>query len=365
MSSLSCTCSSVSFTKPSPTSTDIEQRMELAKEIANNTMRVLLVGPRNSGKTTILTQIKRINNKYDTVHLAERRKIIADIQSAIIEYIQTLCRQSDVLYQNHHKNTLTDSKYSDLLQEILQLKPPFYLTPDIGCKIQTLWRDQGIKETLRNRRHFQIDDNVQHFLDKVQEVSSANYLPEFDDYLRFRQRSIGVAQTKITCDDHNFEFMDMKGQRCARKKWIHFISDIDAILYVLPIADYDLVSGEDNVSNCLVEAINSFRDIMIKGKFFQDKLLMVLFNKFDVFKKKIMEVPITVALDDFPGCGLNAKDASDVVRFVAVWFDLLLRNCIVFLKSIRLYPRRHFILYELLRWISIKSKALCLMSPIS
>merc|ERR1712228_907726 len=163
--------------------------------------------------------------------------------------------------------------------------------------------DNGIKETLRKRHYYQIHDNVEYFFSRIDSIASSEYEPSFDDYLRIRTRSTGFAQTKLSANianfgQHTFEFTDVGGQRSERKKWMRFISeDIDAVLYIIAISDYDLNLFEDNKTNRLVEAVELFKSIM--------------------FKEKIKTVPITVAFDDFPQNEMSPTNEDDVVRFVA------------------------------------------------
>eukprot|EP01083_Nonionella_stella_P039707 108013_1 len=285
---------------------------------------VLLLGTSNSGKTTILKQIKRMNNKYNVENLNKRRQITTHIQSAVIEYMQILCEQSHHLSTQYDFNTSIDQKRVYLSQEVLALKPPFILTPEIAFKIHHLWLDKGIRETLKKRSYFQIDENVDHFLGKVQSISDDAYLPDFEDYLRFAEKSVGFSQTIVNLygdsyRSHPFEFIDVKGNRAERRKWTKFIGDnvdVHLVLYVLPIADYDLTLFEDDETNCLVESIEVFHDVMVKGHFFEEQRLVVLFNKIDIFERKIRKIPITAAFDDFPS-SKNANDAADVLPFIA------------------------------------------------
>eukprot|EP01084_Bolivina_argentea_P224471 379563_1 len=287
-------------------------------------MKILLLGPGNAGKSTILNQIRRINDQYDKKLLDDRRKVTQEIQHAVIEYMRILCVQSDILSTQHNQNTQISVKRDYLRKELLALSSSAVLTPEIGFQIRSLWNDKGIKETLKQRKYFQIDDNVDHFMNKIEEISDAAYLPDFDDYLRFSQQTVGFSQCNVTSiwneyleNLHHFEFLDPKGQRCERRKWQRIIGDdTDAILYVLAISDYDLTLYEDNETNCLVESLNVFRDIMVKNNGFKDKVLVVFFNKFDAFKKKIRKVPITVAFDDYPA-EMDPHDSSDVIRFIA------------------------------------------------
>jgi len=301
-------------------SKEIEKRMKLEKERQKKTIRILLLGPGDSGKTTILKQMKKIHNKYDE---NDSRIMTQYIQDAVVGYMKMLCYQSAILHDQYDEKTLVSAQFEDIRKEFLSLQSPYDLTKQIANNIKTLWTDNGIRETLNKRHYYQIHDNVEYFFDRIDIISSPDYVPNFDDYLRIRTRSTGFAQTKLVANidkfgQHIFEFTDVGGQRSERKKWMRFISeDIHAVLYIIAISDYDLKLFEDNKTNRLIEAINLFKTIMIKGKFFTNKSVLLFFNKYDLFKEKIKKVPITVAFDDFPTNEMNPNDEDDVVRFVA------------------------------------------------
>eukprot|EP00485_Elphidium_margaritaceum_P019148 CAMPEP_0202729514 /NCGR_PEP_ID=MMETSP1385-20130828/186168_1 /ASSEMBLY_ACC=CAM_ASM_000861 /TAXON_ID=933848 /ORGANISM="Elphidium margaritaceum" /LENGTH=414 /DNA_ID=CAMNT_0049395779 /DNA_START=121 /DNA_END=1366 /DNA_ORIENTATION=+ len=334
-------------------SKEIDSQMKAEREKQKKTIRILLLGPGDSGKTTILKQMKKIHNSHDE---ADARNMTEYIRDAVVGYMKMLCYQSKVLHDQHDEKTLVSSELEEMRLEFLQLQSPYDLTVDTSERIRTLWTDTGIQETLRKRHYYQIHDNfdcrhlrknshimddtgiqetlrkrhyyqihdnVAYFLERVDELVKSTYVPSFEDYLRIRTRSTGFSQTKLIANidrfgQHIFEFTDVGGQRSERKKWMRFIyEDINAVLYVIAISDYDLKLFEDNKTNRLVEAINLFKTIMIKGKFFGGKSVLLFFNKYDLFKKKIKEVPITVAFDDFPSNEMNPNDEDDVVRFVA------------------------------------------------
>eukprot|EP01083_Nonionella_stella_P007349 21271_1 len=301
----------------------IEKQMKLAQVKDQKTIRVLLLGPGNSGKTTILKQIRKIHCLDDKTELNERQKITKYVQHAVIEYTKILCEQSEELHDKHKLNTLVHSDNEHIRQEMLQLDLPCALTQQIMYKIKILWSDPGIQPTLESRSLYQIHENVSYFLDQLDTIASPTYTPSFEDYLRFRQRSTGFTQTTMAIHvgnsgEHVFEFTDVGGQRSERGKWMKVISeDINAVLYVLAISDYDLMLYEDNKTNRLKESIDLFRSIMTKGNFFKGKTVLLFFNKYDLFKTKIKKTPITVAFKDFPVKEMNPNNADDVIRFVA------------------------------------------------
>ena len=119
-------------------------------------------------------------------------------------------------------------------------------------------------------------------------------------------------------------------------RFIH--EDIHAVLYIIAISDYDLKLFEDNKTNRLHEAIELFRKIMIKGKFFTNKSVLLFFNKYDLFKEKIKRVPISVAFDDFPS-DMNPHSEGNV-------FSYFLSICTsVFHSQFANYPLYHLYIF--------------------
>ena len=94
---------------------------------------------------------------------------------------------------------------------------------------------------------------------------------------------------------------------------------IQAVLYVVAISEYDLKCFEDDNTNRLVEALDLFKEI-VGGKFFNGKSVLVFFNKYDLFKEKIKVTPITEAFPDFPVDKSDPHDENQVVKYIASKF---------------------------------------------
>eukprot|EP01083_Nonionella_stella_P143860 447971_1 len=317
----------------------IEKHMKLASKEDKRTIRVLLLGPGSSGKTTFLKQIKKIHDHDVIGELNERKSMAPFVRVAVIDYMKILCTQSLELSVKHHEDTLVAKRNEYIRQDMIALQYPYELTEDIARNITTLWADEGIQNTLTKRQYYQIDDNAPYFFERIDAVRMTSYVPSFEDYLRFRKRSTGFYQTKIKLNVRNlgfytFAFTDVGGQRSERRKWMHCVSeDVDAVLYVIALSDYDMTMFEDHRKNRLVDSIELFENIMIKGDFFGNKSVLLFFNKYDLFVEKIKKVPITVAFDDFPTGEMDPHDADDVVRFVASKFLTVFTGAGVNLRS--------------------------------
>eukprot|EP01084_Bolivina_argentea_P282737 484035_1 len=295
---------------------EIEKQMKLEQEKQNKTLKILLLGPETSGKSTLLKQIHRIDKNYDE---KECQSITPIMQCTMVKYMKTLCE--------YYENTSANADMQSLQNDILQLEAPFNLTKDIAHKIQTLWNNTNIKETLKQKQEIKCPDSMCYFMNKISEIACDNYCPSFDDYLRIYTQSKGLEQTNITADvdtygEYMFEFTDIGGQKSEITKWIKFIAeDIHAVVYVISLSDYDK-------SNYILEAIQLFKTIATsnKRKFFKNKPIYIMFNKFDKFKEKITNIPISVAFDDFPNDTMNPNDQNDAVRFIGAKFLQILEN---------------------------------------
>eukprot|EP01084_Bolivina_argentea_P071227 129528_1 len=248
----------------------IENRMNYTgNEHTKKTIRVLLLGTSDSGKTTIVKQLKKIHNITDDIEI-----IGSYIQNAVVGYVKLLCRKSKQLGDTYDEKTYVDEKNEAMRVELSNLNSPYNLNQALTTKISTIWDDEGIKETLKLRARYQIHDNVAYFLNHIDIIFKDYYQPTFDDYVRICTHTTGFEQTNIIANidkfgSHTFEFTDVGGRRSERQKWMKLISeDVHAVLYICALSEYDLKLFEDKKTNRLVEAINLFKTIMIKGKFF-------------------------------------------------------------------------------------------------
>eukprot|EP01083_Nonionella_stella_P180358 642970_1 len=301
-------------------------------------IRILLLGPGSSGKTTIVKQIKKIHHHDETHEEHNMQQTAKYIKESVITNIKILCEESVLLNHKHQLDTLVHPDNECLRHELTELESPYELTQDLAFKVRVLWTDKGIQNTLNHRQYFQIAENASYFFDQVEAIASPNYNPSFDDYVRFRQITTGLSQTQIKINfgcnfgDQVFEFTDVGGQKSERHKVKHAKDDANAVIYVVGLSDYDLTLYEDNTTNRLTESIDMFRDVMLNHKLYVGRTVLLFFNKYDLFKEKIKKVPITVALDDFPEES-DPNDANDVIRFVADKFLNVFRDAKVHLSG--------------------------------
>lgn len=124
---------------------------------------------------------------------------------------------------------------------------------------------------------------------------------------------------------------DVGGQRSERKKWIHCFDNVDYVLFVVAMSEYDQVLFEDRCVNRMHESLNLFRE-MVNNSFFAETPFIVFFNKKDIFEEKVRSKSIRVAFPTYQG-GLN--DVQESADFIV---DTFLSQSKVDIKRRPIYP---------------------------
>jgi len=84
------------------------------------------------------------------------------------------------------------------------------------------------------------------FLNNVDRLSCTDYIPTDQDILRCRVRTTGIKQNIFQANGLIYRVVDVGGQRTERKKWIHCFDDVNSIIFLVALSDYDQTLWEDN-----------------------------------------------------------------------------------------------------------------------
>jgi len=106
--------------------------------------------------------------------------------------------------------------------------------------------------------------------------------------LRSRVRTTGIVQSDFRIKSMDFAMFDVGGQRNERRKWIHCFDNVDAVVFVAALSEFDQVLFEDETQNRLDEALDLFAQI-VNSKWFKNSSLILFLNKKDLFEKKLKE----------------------------------------------------------------------------
>ena len=266
------------------------------QERSKREVKLLLLGAGESGKSTIVKQMRIIHcNGYSREERLEYKPIVC---SNTIESLHSiLYAMKNLRIEFSGISRVEDSK---LLFDITENSMVREITPRLGEIMQRIWKDEGLQRCFRRSREYQLNDSAEYFLNEIGRISHLDYIPTEQDVLKTRVRTIGVMQTQFFYKDRIFRMVDVGGQRSERKKWMHFFDDVTAIIFCTALSGYDLVLQEDPTSNRMVESLALF-DSICNNKIFDKTSIIIFLNKMDIFQEKITRSPLTICFPEFTG----------------------------------------------------------------
>lgn len=282
------------------TDENVKQHNRIQKELQNDrkktkrTVKLLLLGAGDSGKSTIAKQMKIIH--LEGFNDEERLGYKSTIANNILTAMRTLIHQCNKFdYQLAKGN---ESRAQVIISMPRDQEPQ--VTKEIGDIVTSLWQDPAIKQTFGRSSEYQLNDSTQYYFENIVRISAPNYVPNEQDVLRSRVKTTGVLETVFDVEEIIFRLVDVGGQRSERRKWIHCFEDVTAIIFCVAISEYDLKLYEDNETNRMHESLQLFKELC-NTQWFRQTAFILFLNKKDIFEEKIKRVPLTVCFPDYSG----------------------------------------------------------------
>jgi hypothetical protein len=76
-------------------------------------------------------------------------------------------------------------------------------------------------------------------------MAQSDYVPTEQDILRSRVKTTGITEMSFPVKDTIYKVFDVGGQRSERRKWIHCFENLNAVLFMVSLSEYDQVLRED------------------------------------------------------------------------------------------------------------------------
>jgi len=256
-------------------------------------VRILLLGPGESGKSTVFKQMKILQDGGGFTD-EEKLTFRDQIYNNCVSQMRTMIEAAITL-----RHPLSKKESVEYAQKIIKITTHVTWSRELGEMIKHLWSDPGIQEIYQKQGiQYQLNDSTEYFMKHLDRINRSDFIPNEEDILRVRIRSTGIEEAEFHFDKQLFRVIDVGGQRSERRKWIHCFDGITAVLFCSSLIDYYLPLREDPRMNRLKESLMLFKEISEQIAFHTKPIIFFL-NKTDLLVEKLPLYPLEDWYSDF------------------------------------------------------------------
>lgn len=304
-------CDSRELAEQTKQNKKINTELATSKKEDENVIKLLLLGAGESGKSTVLKQMRIIHNSgFSQEESMTKRNVVCantvQAMGALIDGMRGLRIDFSNRICNAHEKLIRET-----LSENTEYNP---FSDAIYTALTDLWADKGMQAAYAQRELFYLHDSAKYFFEALPRINEPNYIPSENDILHTRVPTMGVIEVKFQMKGKIFRVFDVGGQRSQRKKWIHCFDDAKALIYVAALSEYDQVLLEDGTTNRMQESLQLFKQV-VNNKYFVNTSVILFLNKMDLFEEKIIikKRSLKLAFDSYSGPESDMVAALDFV----------------------------------------------------
>ncbi|XP_067913495.1 guanine nucleotide-binding protein G(t) subunit alpha-2 isoform X1 [Heterodontus francisci] len=289
-------------------SKELEKKLQEDAEKEARTVKLLLLGAGESGKSTIVKQMKIIHQ--DGYTKEECLAFISIINGNILQSILAIVRAMSTIgidYGNS-ANVEAGRQLFNLADSVEEGTMP----KELVDAVKKLWTDSGVQACFERAAEYQLNDSASYYLNNLDRITAAGYIPNEQDVLRSRVKTTGIIEEQFACQDLHFRMFDVGGQRSERKKWIHCFEGVTCIIFCGALSAYDMVLVEDDEVNRMHESLHLFNSIC-NHRYFAATSIILFLNKKDLFEEKIRKVHLSICFPNYDGPN-TYDDASNYIK---------------------------------------------------
>ncbi|XDV20002.1 hypothetical protein PO909_025387 [Leuciscus waleckii] len=291
---------------------EIERQLRMDKKDAARQLKLLLLGTGESGKSTFIKQMRII---HGSGYSEEDRRAFAKLvlQNIIVSIHSMLQAMENLNIPFADGKNIT---YAAMLKNVIP-ETVLSLEAKYAEAIKSMWKDQGLQKCFERRREFQLSDSTKYYLDDIDRISAAFYLPTLQDILRVRVPTTGIIEYIFDLQTVIFRMVDVGGQKSERRKWIHCFENVTSIIYLVALSEYDQVLYECANENRMEESKALFKTI-ISYPWFQESSIILFLNKTDILKEKISKSDLKTYFPQYKG---PENDADSAMKFILSMYE--------------------------------------------
>ncbi|ONH67891.1 Guanine nucleotide-binding protein alpha-2 subunit [Cyberlindnera fabianii] len=283
--------------------------------------KVLLLGTGESGKSTILQQLRILHsNGFSEQELFDFKPFIfSNIVSSAKDIVQAY-RRFDVKLEE--SDQINESDFDDILAYQSPVDPSAHFDKNLALKIAALWKNASTTQLIMDHRQdFYLMDSAKYFFEELDRISQEDYIPSVTDIIRTRKKTSGIFDLKFELQGLKIHIFDVGGQRSERKKWIYCFDNVASIIFCVALSEYDQSLLEEKSQNRLEESLTLF-DSVVNSRWFSKCSIILFLNKIDVFIEKLPYSPLEKYFPDYKG----GNDVNKATKYILWRFSKVNRS---------------------------------------
>ncbi|XP_029693955.1 guanine nucleotide-binding protein subunit alpha-11-like [Takifugu rubripes] len=286
---------------------EIERQLQRDKRNSQREFKLLLLGTGESGKSTFIKQMRIIHGTGYSE--ADRRGFTRLVFQNIVTAIQALVYAIETLRIDY-----SDEQNISHAEKLIRVDAQRVSTLEAWQvdAIRQVWSDRGVQSCYDRRREFQLSDSAKYYLDDLDRITAASYVPTLQDVLRVRVPTTGIIEYPFDLSKVIFRMVDVGGQRSERRKWIHCFDNVTSIIFLAAVSEYDQVLYESESDNRLSESLALFKTIL-SYSWFQDSSIILFLNKTDLLEEKIAQSHLATYFPAYRGPRGDAESAKEFI----------------------------------------------------
>ncbi|KIW12166.1 hypothetical protein PV08_09441 [Exophiala spinifera] len=298
----------------------IERQLRHDRKAESRTVKILLLGAGESGKSTIIKQMRIIHsNGFQEDERVQVRAVIYSNVVVAFRVLYEIMQDEKIEFEDE-----ANEAHAEFLESIDSDVDAHEAFRDKRVKeaMVTLWKDAGVQKAVAKGHEFALHDNLNFYFQNIDRMFEPGWTPNDQDMLHARLRTTGITETVFELRELTFRMMDVGGQRSERKKWIHCFDGVQCLLFMAALSGYDQCLVEDVNANQMHEALMLFESL-VNGEWFKDKPIILFLNKIDLFREKLPVSPLSAHFPDYTG---KEGDEEASKQFFANRFKSINKN---------------------------------------
>jgi len=287
-------------------------KTEDVKLVENPSFKVLLLGAGESGKSTVVKQLKSIYKiEIDEQELLNYKTTIHHNTLTSMQVFIEAAERFNLEFENE-----TEKEFAKTVKDFNLEGKIRFLPPNLAEAISQLWKTTTIQKSFARRSEFWNLDSADYYFANVERFAEENYVPNEDDRIMARVRTTGIVSTEFDETGVHFSVFDVAGQRSERKKWLNCFENVKAVVFVVSLAGYNQVMFEDSTHNKMQEELNLFQTIG-NNPLFAEVPIFLFLNKKDLFQTMIGQSDLSKCFPEYKG----GSDIQEAMKYVQAEFE--------------------------------------------